>query len=791
MIGKLKMKKNILIIVIFLLMLNGCSVTQLRYGQAVSNGTVDKYIESLGGKAAFQTMSSLDMQFLCAAYANDGDFETSIECIDAHLNRFYNSKNDSDIQATVSMLTMRSLMSFTIGDYEDVVTFSDKGIAFMDRHNLNDDAFLIGDQIKGSRLRLLQKKLIASHKLERVEQEEKTFQVLQGFIPWIKKQPRHADLAGITTRDQLYAGLANSYYQVKRYEAAADLFRNNKDSSEDKARDVLGGIASFGVGFFKDAMAEKRRKKTSQGPYYIGKAYSEVKQYKEAIKEFEVIQSNHIFDRHSGYLWRFLHDFAQAYIGVGNHKKAIPLLEQSISIIESQRSNLRNEKNKIGFVGNRQAVYSDLVSALMDTSRYVEAFSYAERGKARALVDMLASKKRFSGGNVMSASAQKQLLAQLDAAKAKTNVLGNSRTDKSAIRGIANQNLSALIQQAPELSSLVTVTAPDIKEIQSLLPDEETLIEYYGSENKLFAFVVTKDGIKGIKLNIVGLNDSVTKFRKAILDPKSNAYKKHAARLYKQIIAPVFEGISSKNITIVPHGALHYVPFLALSSNKGFLIDQYNLRILPSASVMKFLKKNQNKAGSLLAFGNPDLGDAKYDLPGAQKEAEMITSRTSGAKLLVRKKATETAVKRYGNSFKYLHFASHGTFDAENPLSSGLLLTKDDQNDGILTVGELYDLNLNADLVTLSACETALGKVANGDDVVGFTRGFLYAGASSIVSSLWQIDDAATSILMQDFYDNLSKTDKRSALRNAQLSLKAKYNHPYYWAAFQITGAVN
>ena len=106
-------------------------------------------------------------------------------------------------------------------------------------------------------------------------------------------------------------------------------------------------------------------------------------------------------------------------------------------------------------------------------------------------------------------------------------------------------------------------------------------------------------------------------------------------------------------------------------------------------------------------------------------------------------------------------------------------------------MSELYDPRLNADLVTLSACETAVGKVANGDDVVGFTRGFLYAGARSIVSSLWKVDDQATSILMQEFYRQLRKKDKREALRTAQLKVKNSYNaHPYYWAAFQITGAV-
>lgn len=250
--------------------------------------------------------------------------------------------------------------------------------------------------------------------------------------------------------------------------------------------------------------------------------------------------------------------------------------------------------------------------------------------------------------------------------------------------------------------------------------------------------------------------------------------------------------IASKNLTIVPHGALHYLPFNALLDKDGFLIDRYSIRVLPSASVMQFLKdRREGHAGNLLAFGNPDLGDPNYDLPGAQNETIAITKDQPKTKLLLRKQATETSVKRFGEQFRYIHFATHGTFDAEKPLSSGLLMSSDSENDGMLTVGELYDLRLPADLVTLSVCETALGKVASGDDVVGFTRGFLYAGTSSIVSSLWKVDDKATSILMQQFYKSLKETDKRSALRTAQLKVKDTYNsHPYFWAAFQITGSV-
>ena len=262
--------------------------------------------------------------------------------------------------------------------------------------------------------------------------------------------------------------------------------------------------------------------------------------------------------------------------------------------------------------------------------------------------------------------------------------------------------------------------------------------------------------------------------------------------LHHKIFAPLRHIIHTHNITIVPHGALHYLPFAALRSEDTYLVERYTLRVLPSVSVLKFLTRQEaRQIGNLFIVGNPDCGDPKYDLPFAQDEALALKQLVAGSKVVLRQEATETAVKEYGSRFQKIHVACHGNFNADEALHSGLLLSADENNDGLLTVSELYDMRLNADLVTLSACETALGKVANGDDVVGFTRGFLYAGANSIVSSLWKVDDRATALLMQEFYKNLGKTDKRRALRNAQLFIKNEYHpHPFFWAAFQLTGAV-
>jgi CHAT domain-containing protein len=281
----------------------------------------------------------------------------------------------------------------------------------------------------------------------------------------------------------------------------------------------------------------------------------------------------------------------------------------------------------------------------------------------------------------------------------------------------------------------------------------------------------------------------VQEFRSALQNPGSAAWQEGAKALHERLWQPIESSMGVPKVIVVAHGALHYLPFGTLMGpDSKLLIDQYSLRFLPSASVLKYLKPPAKKDGLLLALGNPDLGDPRLDLRFAEDEARQVAKLSPQARLLVRKDASETNLKKAGGAFSRIHFATHGKFQPDEPLASGLYLSKDAENDGVLTVGELYSMQLDTDLVTLSACETGLGKVANGDDVVGLTRGFLYAGSRSIVASLWSVDDKATATLMETFYDNITSQSKQDALRNAQLKTREAFPHPFFWAAFQLTG---
>ena len=518
--------------------------------------------------------------------------------------------------------------------------------------------------------------------------------------------------------------------------------------------------------------------------FILNKSLYETGQVQKAKAGYDKLLAHPQTKNNGDIYWLILFDRGKIAQAEGKSQEAIDFYRRAIEVIERQRSTINTEASKIGFVGNKQQVYHALVAALFAAGQPAAAFEYIERSKSRALVDLLAAKKDFAAPQAEQQQVN-ALLIELDnqEAQARVKKAGAARSSR-AIQ--VKQKLQAV---APELASLVTVAPVEAARIQSLLQPDEALVEYYYGDNDLYAFVVTRKAVKGFKLNGSHLLADVRQLRVALEQPQSQAYVTPAQKLYTRLITPLKPALTQKKLVIVAHGALHYLPFNALMTGNENLLDRYILRQLPSASVLQFLKTRTTlPARSVLALGNPDLGNPKYDLKCAQDEAEAIAKDFPRAKLLVRKEATKTAFKTLGPQFSYLHFATHGRFDPDRPLHSGLVLAKDAQSNGFLSLGELYSLRLHADLVTLSACDTGLGKIRNGDDVVGLTRGFLYAGSNTIVASLWEVDDQATSYLMQQFYANLRTKNKGEALRQAQLATRKKYHHPYYWAAFQLTG---
>ncbi|HKT72490.1 MAG TPA: CHAT domain-containing protein [Steroidobacteraceae bacterium] len=486
--------------------------------------------------------------------------------------------------------------------------------------------------------------------------------------------------------------------------------------------------------------------------------------------------------------WVALYERGRIALRSGDRKQGIHLLTQSVDAIEAVRGSISFEAAKIGFAGDKQAVYAALIGAYASAGDWPHAFDYVERAKARALVDLLAERRNLTA----PANADDKVRALFAQAATRETTLGVA-SNEDRRRGIAlvAEARATLSNIAPQAASLISVQQVPVTQITGRLAAGDTLIEYFSYGDDVYAIVLDGQTLRGVTLPAGGLDEQVRAFREAI-NRRDGRAQELGRTLYDRLLRPVLDHVQGSQLTIAPHGILHYLPFAALSDGEGNLVDHFSIRLTPSAASLVYLPEDSpHKAGVLLALGNPDLGNRALDLPNAQTEALQVSALFPNSRALVGAEASKSAVKEFGNSFSILHFATHGRFDADAPLSSGLYLAKGSESDGVFSVGDLYSLRLDVDLVTLSACETGLGKIANGDDVIGLTRGFLYAGARTIIASLWEVDDAATAQLMEAFYRNLAQHDKRDALRLAQIETRRTHPEPWYWAAFTVVGRAN
>jgi len=264
-----------------------------------------------------------------------------------------------------------------------------------------------------------------------------------------------------------------------------------------------------------------------------------------------------------------------------------------------------------------------------------------------------------------------------------------------------------------------------------------------------------------------------------------------AQALFDQLVRPGLRGRAPKELLIVPHDALHYLPFQALMPAPGrYLLQEVPLHYYSSASLMQFTRaKGQAGAPTLFALGNPDFQDPTLSLRYAEREARGIAALFPETALVTGKAATKATSREEIRRHTVLHFATHAEFDEADPLGSALLLASTTGEESRLEVQEIFGLDLHASLVVLSACETALGKLTRGDELTGLTRAFIYAGTPSVITTLWQVNDRAAFELMREFYRHLKAGEnKAEALRQAQLAMLQRHPHPYYWAAYQLFG---
>lgn len=450
---------------------------------------------------------------------------------------------------------------------------------------------------------------------------------------------------------------------------------------------------------------------------------------------------------------------------------------------------------------------------------------------------------------------ERNLQQQIDSLEKRRIQLSNNSTD-TQIKALETENEALLEQyrqvqakiraKSPQYAALTQPQPLSLKQIQSSVLDEDTiLLEYSLGEKRSHLWVVSNQKITSYELpKRADIEAAVQNFRQAITTP----YLKNSPSintLSQLILAPAAQQIKNKRLIIVSDGALQYVPFAALntsnlqeSSKYEPLLLHHEIITLPSASTLAILRrehKNRQPALKTLVvladpiFSSDDerlrrnvevsrpqssksnldtvaLNRAAIDsnisferLRFTRQEAEGILSLvpTNQSKQAVDFTASRsTAFSQELRQYRIVHFATHGILNSKHPQLSGIVLSLFDEQgrpqNGFLRLHDVFNLNLQAELVVLSACQTGLGKAVRGEGLVGLTRGFMYAGSPRVVVSLWSVDDQATSELMKIFYENMLKKGltPAAALRAAQTEIwrTQTYAAPYYWAAFTLQG---
>jgi CHAT domain-containing protein len=469
-----------------------------------------------------------------------------------------------------------------------------------------------------------------------------------------------------------------------------------------------------------------------------------------------------------------------------------------------------------------------MIAALIELSRFEEAFHYAQRAKARTFLDQIGN-ARIDPLATDDPELIEQEQALLDEIRGLEAVLSgrSSFASLDTTRGggphtLTNEQqtetrsrldkayreydhlLARIKLTNPAYADLRAVNASTLITVQQTLPANVTLLEYYVvSDTQTLAFVVTprqgsgqaQDDFHTIPISVTAetLNQKVDWFRQF---PSLEGVPQASQDLYDLLLAPVREHIRTQSILIAPHGTLHYLPFGALHDGEHYLIEDYTIAYIPSGSVLQYVQKNAqgHKGEATLVMGNPATGNPDLaPLAYAEREAEAIAAMFE-TRAFVGSDATETLLWEQAAQAGIVHLAAHGAFNPAAPQFSRIYLAPDpepeNKYDGLLETREVWNLPLeNADLVTLSACQTQLGDLSAGDELVGLSRAFIYAGTPSLVATLWSVDDASTQFLMERFYGYLQEGQgKAPALRQAQLDTMAEYPSPYYWAAFTLIG---
>ncbi len=617
--------------------------------------------------------------------------------------------------------------------------------------------------------------------------------------------------------------LGNVHYNQFDYAPALEYFQKSL-----ALREALGNKNGIAVALSNIAKVHQKQGRQAPALDFAERAAALARQ----IGETEVLWRARLM---SGAAYRALNQPAQARLA----------FEEAVATVETLRTSVAGgEEEQQRFFASRVSPYHAMVDLFVAEGRATEALAFAERAKARVLLDVLQTGRVNVTKALTTREQEQELKLRAELSSLNTQVSTASRPEKpdqaklgelKSLREKARLNYEAfqtsLYAAHPELR-VHRGEAPVIEaeEVAALLPDAgSALLEYVVTDEVTFLFAVTKgQGKPAAEVQVFTLpvkRDELIKQIEAFrqqLAGRDLGYHASAMKLHALLLKPAQAQLKGKNnLVIVPDDKLWDLPFQALLTRTNrFLIEEAALAYTPSLTVLREMTKRRRKwnvdeaSATLLALGNPLLGketreratlalrDEKLDpLPEAEEEVKALGQLYSaaGSKVYIGAEAREDRAKTEAGQARILHFATHGTLNNASPMYSHLVLAQGDKNeDGLLEAWELMELDLKADLVVLSACETARGRFGAGEGMIGLTWALFVAGVPATVVSQWKVESASTRDLMVSFHRGISsppragkaKATKTEALRQAALKLlkNPETSHPFYWAGFVLVG---
>lgn len=524
------------------------------------------------------------------------------------------------------------------------------------------------------------------------------------------------------------------------------------------------------------------------------------------------------------------------------------------NIVEYLQTRYQSEASKLNLLEENYAIYSNSIEIFYhqyglsgDEGWLEKMFEWSERSRSRIAAELLQDiDARYFAGVPSEVLDEERELNQTI-----TNLYTSLHREQErgfdadeAITSAYRDSIFYAKEQLMEFTRTLEASYPsyyflryditpaNVSLARSLLHDDETLISYKFTEELLLALLVDRNGISVVNLGQADeIPTMVEQLREAVLSGSSDEFSELSYRLYQHVMEPIRDEISTSELVIVPDQILHFLPFELLLSRPAndeiryhelpFLIRDYKVSYTPSVSVLKRMdqRKSDNPRNFLaMAPFNQTIADFSFDgqieryagnlspLPLTRYEtteiAKLFRQRRTFADFFFPQKAevffhTDASKHQLSKSslqdFSFIHFATHAFVNESNPEFSGIVLWGDeeDPDSGIVYVADIYNLNMNADLVVLGACETGLGTMYRGEGIIGFTRAFFYAGAANLVVSKWRVSDQPTSRLMINFYQFIKEGySYREALQLAKLELvdHPEFAAPINWAAFVLQG---